>query len=223
MFKHESFWSGSTTLSNKFSWSKASLTASFMKIHNVLLTHQHIGVKTLCLWQRCKWKNWADRNWLQVDTGQSVFNIFNSFQIILKSLRIYWTSASLSVFKGLLKSQTQYKNSYYTLMLFFLVEYKQPSRYCCARSYLRMVARVSVIVLHRFNRASSLCGSSFRNLTASTSTRSTTRILLCRPGNWSLGESNRLIQGANCDHTRNIYYICPKCFVVGNHNLFQFR
>lgn len=52
-----------------------------------------------------------------------------------------------------------------------------------ADSYLRMVARVSVIVLQRFNRASSLCGSSFRNFTASTSTLSTTRILLCRPGN----------------------------------------
>lgn len=60
-----------------------------------------------------------------------------------------------------------------------------------ARSYLRMVVRVSVMVLQRFNKASSLCGSSFRNLTASTSTLSTTRILLCRPGNWSAGESRR--------------------------------
>lgn len=50
-------------------------------------------------------------------------------------------------------------------------------------SYLRMAVRVSVMVLQRFNKASSLCGSSFRNLTASTSTLSTTRILLCRPGN----------------------------------------
>lgn len=49
--------------------------------------------------------------------------------------------------------------------------------------------RVSFIVLQRFKRASSLCGSSFRNLTASTSTRSTTRILLWRPGNWSASES----------------------------------
>lgn len=63
-----------------------------------------------------------------------------------------------------------------------------------AGSYLRMVVRVSVMVLQRFSKASSLCGSSFRNLTASTSTLSTTRILLCRPGNWSTGESRRVTQ-----------------------------
>lgn len=34
----------------------------FMKIHNVLLAHKHMGVKTLCLWHRWKWKNRADRN-----------------------------------------------------------------------------------------------------------------------------------------------------------------
>ena len=51
---------------------------------------------------------------------------------------------------------------------------------------MRMLARVSVMVLQRFSSASSLWGSSFRNFTASTSTRSTTRILLCRLGNWSI-------------------------------------
>lgn len=44
------------------------------------------------------------------------------------------------------------------------------------------------MVLQRFSSASRRCGSSFRNLTASTSTLSTTRILLCRLGNWSAWE-----------------------------------
>lgn len=51
--------------------------------------------------------------------------------------------------------------------------------------YLLSVLRVSVMDRQRFRRASSLCGSSFRNFTASTSTLKTTRILLCSPGNWS--------------------------------------
>lgn len=54
--------------------------------------------------------------------------------------------------------------------------------------YLRSVLSASVIVLHRFSKASRRCGSSFRNFTASTSTLSTTRILLCRLGNWSARE-----------------------------------
>lgn len=46
------------------------------------------------------------------------------------------------------------------------------------------------MVLQRFSSASSRWGSSFRNLTASTSTLSTTRILLCRLGNWSARWTN---------------------------------
>lgn len=49
-------------------------------------------------------------------------------------------------------------------------------------THLRTCARVSVTALHRLNRPSSRCGSSLRNFTASTSTRRTTRILLCRLG-----------------------------------------
>lgn len=55
--------------------------------------------------------------------------------------------------------------------------------------YLLSSARVSVMFLQRFSKASSLNGSSFRNFTASTSTRSTTRILLWSVGNWS-GQTN---------------------------------
>lgn len=52
-------------------------------------------------------------------------------------------------------------------------------------AHLRTWARVSVTVLQRLRSPSRRLGSSLRNLTASTSTRSTTRILLCRPGNWA--------------------------------------
>lgn len=49
-------------------------------------------------------------------------------------------------------------------------------------THLRISVRVSVTALHRLNRPSRRCGSSLRNFTASTSTRRTTRILLCRLG-----------------------------------------
>lgn len=47
---------------------------------------------------------------------------------------------------------------------------------------LRIWASMSVTPRQRLSSPSRRCGSSFRNFTASTSTRSTTRILLCRPG-----------------------------------------
>lgn len=47
---------------------------------------------------------------------------------------------------------------------------------------LRIWASVSVTPRQRLRSPSRRWGSSFRNFTASTSTRSTTRILLCRPG-----------------------------------------
>lgn len=49
--------------------------------------------------------------------------------------------------------------------------------------YLLRLLSVSVRLLTLFSMLSSLCGSSFRNLTASTSTRSTARILVCKAGN----------------------------------------
>lgn len=49
--------------------------------------------------------------------------------------------------------------------------------------YLLRLLSVSVRLLTLFSMLSSLWGSSFRNLTASTSTRSTDRILVCRAGN----------------------------------------
>lgn len=61
-------------------------------------------------------------------------------------------------------------------------------------AYLRSVLSASVMVLQRFSRASRRCGSSFRNLTASTSTLSTTRILLCRLGNWSAWEGQKEVR-----------------------------
>ncbi len=57
--------------------------------------------------------------------------------------------------------------------------------------------------LQRFNRASSLSGSSFKNLTASTSTLNTTRILLCKVGNWS--------KHINC---RTLYIDLAYCWVI---------
>lgn len=72
--------------------------------------------------------------------------------------------------------------------------------------YLRSMLSASVMVLQRFSSASKRCGSSFRNFTASTSTLSTTRILLCKLGNWSgwEGESD---MSAGCTEIQDIWRI----------------
>lgn len=84
-------------------------------------------------------------------------------------------------------------------------------------AHLRIWARVSVTVLQRLSSPSRRLGSSLRNFTASTSTRSTTRILLCRLGNWAVvGEGGQGALQGTPHPPRPPQPPCPDGWVPGS-------
>lgn len=119
--------------------------------------------------------------------GQTLYNPTVQWCDTLAGCMV-WCTQDWILQKIPIKMFTSGENVFNKLTWFNKVEHYLSKLRSVWHVYLRSMLSASVMVLQRFSRASRRWGSSFRNLTASTSTLSTTRILLCRLGNWSAWE-----------------------------------